>query len=84
MAARPQARQPVIGAICTRHVGRGDRASALEVLGDSRFGEARTDFEAAHRQLRGGKGKEATRIMFPAVEVAGAAYLRWMIELCSE
>ena len=110
---------------------------ALEVLGDSRFGEARTDFEAAHRHLRDGDGKEAIRTMFPAVEVAakvlsprkfaglaanevdkrirpildqqlyrhgqeqqepadppkdfviahlsaGATYLRWMIELCSE
>jgi len=43
---------------------------ALEVLGDSRFGEARTDFEAAHRHLRDGDGKEAIRTMFPAVEVA--------------
>jgi len=47
-----------------------NRASALEVLGDSRFGEARTDFEAAHRHLRDGNGKEAIRMMFPAVEVA--------------
>jgi len=40
------------------------------VLGDSRFGEARTDFEAAYRNLRDGNGKEAIRMMFPAVEVA--------------
>jgi hypothetical protein len=47
-----------------------NQASALEVLSDSRFGEARTDFEAAYRILRGGNGKEAIRMMFPAVEVA--------------
>jgi hypothetical protein len=47
-----------------------NQASALEALGEPRFGEARTDFEAAHRHLRSGKGKEALRMMFPAVEVA--------------
>jgi hypothetical protein len=47
-----------------------NRASALEVLNDPRFGEVRTDFEAAHRHLRDGNGKEALRMMFPAVEVA--------------
>jgi hypothetical protein len=47
-----------------------NRASALEVLSDPRFGEVRTDFEAAHRHLRDGHGKEALRMMFPAVEVA--------------
>jgi hypothetical protein len=45
------------------------RASALEALSDPRFGEARTDFEAAYRHLRDGKRKEALRMMFPAVEV---------------
>jgi hypothetical protein len=47
-----------------------NRASALAALGDPRFGEAHTDFEAAYRQLRDGNGKEALRMMFPAVEVA--------------
>jgi len=47
-----------------------NRASALEVLGDSRFGEARTDFEAAHRHLRDRNGKEALWMMFVAAEVA--------------
>ena len=47
-----------------------NRASALEALGDPRFGDARTDFEAAFRHLRDGNGKEALRMMFPAVEVA--------------
>jgi hypothetical protein len=47
-----------------------NRASALEALSEPRFGEARTDFEAAYRHLRDGNGKEALRMMFPAVEVA--------------
>jgi hypothetical protein len=47
-----------------------NRAAALEALGDPRFGEARTDFEAAHRHFRDGSRKEALRMMFPAVEVA--------------
>jgi hypothetical protein len=47
-----------------------NRASALEALSDPRFGEARKDFEAAHRHLRDGNGKESLRMMFPAVEVA--------------
>jgi len=47
-----------------------NRASALAALGDPRFGEARQDFEAAYRHLRDGTGKEALRMMFPAVEVA--------------
>jgi hypothetical protein len=53
-----------------------NRASALEVLSDPRFGEARTDFEAAYRQLRDGNGKEALRMMFPAVEVAAKVLFR--------
>src|SRR6202035_2457671 len=47
-----------------------NQTSALEALRDIRFGEARTDFEAAYGHLRDGKGKEALRTMFPAVEVA--------------
>jgi hypothetical protein len=47
-----------------------NRASALEALSGPRFGEARTDFEAAFRHLRDRNGKEAIRMMFPAVEVA--------------
>jgi hypothetical protein len=47
-----------------------NRASALDALSEPRFGEARTDFEAAYRHLRDGNGKEALRMMFPAVEVA--------------
>lgn len=47
-----------------------NRACALEALNDPRFGEAREDFESAYRHLRDGNGKEALRMMFPAVEVA--------------
>lgn len=47
-----------------------NRTSALQALSEPRFGEARNDFEAAHRHLRDGNGKEALRMMFPAVEVA--------------
>jgi hypothetical protein len=47
-----------------------NQASALEALSDPRFGEARKDFESAYRHLRDGNGKEALRMMFPAVEVA--------------
>src|SRR4029077_7399646 len=39
-------------------------------LSEPRFGEARTDFEAAHRNLRDGNTKEALWMMFRAVEVA--------------
>jgi hypothetical protein len=46
-----------------------NRASALEALSEPKFGEARTDFAAAYRHLRDGNGKEALRMMFPAVEV---------------
>jgi hypothetical protein len=46
-----------------------NRASAIEALSEPRFGEARADFEAAYHHLRDGKGKEALRMMFPAVEV---------------
>ena len=60
-----------------------NRASALEALSEPRFGEARTDFEAAYRHLRDGNSKEALRMMFPAVEVAAkvlfpAAFSRLM------
>jgi hypothetical protein len=47
-----------------------NRASALDALSDPKFGEARRDFEAAFRHLRNGEGKQAIRMMFPAVEVA--------------
>lgn len=47
-----------------------NRASALEALADPKFGEARNDFEAAFRHLRNGEGKQAIRMMFPAVETA--------------
>jgi hypothetical protein len=47
-----------------------NQTSALEALRDPMFGEARTDFEAAHRHLRGREYKQAIRMMFPAVEVA--------------
>lgn len=46
-----------------------NRATALKALSEPRFGEARTEFEAAYRHLRNGSGKEALRMMFPAVEV---------------
>jgi hypothetical protein len=47
-----------------------NRASTLAALSEPRFAEARRDFEAAYRHLRHGSGKEALRMMFPAVEVA--------------
>jgi hypothetical protein len=47
-----------------------NRASAVDALSAPRFGEARADFEAAFRHLRDGNGKEAIRMMYPAVEVA--------------
>jgi hypothetical protein len=47
-----------------------NRTSALEALLDPKFAEARTDFEAAYRHLRGREYKQAMRMMFPAVEVA--------------
>jgi hypothetical protein len=47
-----------------------NRTSALEALRDPMFGEARTDFDAAYRHLRGREYKQAIRMMFPAVEVA--------------
>ena len=47
-----------------------NRSAALEALNDPRFGEARTDFDAAFRQLRDGEGKAAIRSMSPAVETA--------------
>jgi hypothetical protein len=47
-----------------------NRAAALELLRQERFGEARQDFEAAFRHLRNREGKQAIRMMFPAVEVA--------------
>jgi hypothetical protein len=45
-------------------------ASAIEALGQPRFQEARSDFETAFRHLRDGEGKQALRMMFPAVETA--------------
>ena len=47
-----------------------NQTAALEALSQTRFGEARTDFETAFRHLRSGEGKSAIRSMFPAVEVA--------------
>ena len=47
-----------------------NRASTLEALADTRFGEARTDFDPAFYHLRNREGKAAIRSMFPAVEVA--------------
>ncbi len=47
-----------------------NRASAIDALGQSKFREARADFEAAFRHLRNGEGKQALRMMFPAVETA--------------
>jgi hypothetical protein len=43
---------------------------AIDALSDPRFGEARHGFEAAMGHLRDGNGKEAFRMMFPAVETA--------------
>jgi hypothetical protein len=47
-----------------------NRQSALEALRHPIFGEARTDFEASYRHLRGREYKQAIRMLFPAVEVA--------------
>jgi hypothetical protein len=47
-----------------------NRSAALASLDDPKFGEVRQDFEAAFRHLRDGGGKEAIRMMFPAVETA--------------
>ena len=48
----------------------GNQSSALLALDDEKFAEARDDFEKAFRHLRNGEGKQALRMMFPAVEVA--------------
>jgi hypothetical protein len=60
-----------------------NRTTALLALNDMRFGEARNDFEQAFRHLRNGEGKQAIRMMFPAVETAAkvlhpAAFARLM------
>lgn len=47
-----------------------NRAAALGALASQRWSEARADFEAAFKHLRNGEGKQAIRMMFPAVEVA--------------
>jgi hypothetical protein len=47
-----------------------NQASAIEALSQSRFDEARSGFEASFRHLRDGNGREALRMMFPAVETA--------------
>jgi hypothetical protein len=47
-----------------------NQSAALEALNEQRFGEARTDYEAAFRHLRNREGKAAIRSMFPAVETA--------------
>jgi hypothetical protein len=47
-----------------------NRASAIEALNSQQFGEASAGVEAAFRHLRDGHGREALRMMFPAVEVA--------------
>lgn len=47
-----------------------NRASALSALDRSQFAEAQRDFEEAFRHLRNGEGKQALRMMFPAVETA--------------
>ena len=47
-----------------------NRASAIEALSEPRFREAQSDFQAAFQHLRDNNGKEALRMMFPAVETA--------------
>ncbi|MES2711604.1 MAG: hypothetical protein V4653_08485 [Pseudomonadota bacterium] len=47
-----------------------NRYATVEALSDVRFGEARSDFDAAFGHLRTGQGKQAIRMMFPAVETA--------------
>jgi hypothetical protein len=47
-----------------------NRSAALEALNEPRFREARGEFEEAFRHLRNGEGKQAVRMMFPAVETA--------------
>jgi hypothetical protein len=47
-----------------------NRAGALDALGEARFAQARAEFDAAFGHLRDGRGVEALRMMFPAVETA--------------
>jgi hypothetical protein len=47
-----------------------NRTSALDALASERFCNARHDFEEAMRHLRNGEGKQAIRMLFPAVESA--------------
>lgn len=47
-----------------------NRTCALEALGDPKFDEARTDFGAAYRHLRGREYKQTIVMMSRAVEVA--------------
>jgi hypothetical protein len=47
-----------------------NRVSALAALDENRFAGARSNFEAAFRHLRNREGKQALRMMFPAVETA--------------
>ncbi len=47
-----------------------NRAAAIGSLAESQFQAARAEFEDAFRHLRDGEGKQAIRMMFPAVETA--------------
>ncbi len=47
-----------------------NQSATLKALDQERFQEARDDFEKAIRHLRNSEGKQAIRMMFPAVEVA--------------
>lgn len=47
-----------------------NRSATLKALAEQRFGEVRADFDQAFRHLRNSEGKQAIRMMFPAVEVA--------------
>jgi hypothetical protein len=47
-----------------------NRTAAVAALGLQKFGQARHDFDEAFRHLRNGEGKQAARMMFPAIETA--------------
>jgi hypothetical protein len=54
-----------------------NRTLALEALRDPMFGEARADFEAAYRHLRGREYKRAIRMMFPSCRGRGKSPFPW-------
>jgi hypothetical protein len=47
-----------------------NRAAAIETLNSPKFNETKHGFNEAFRHLRNGEGRQAVRMMFPAVETA--------------